>query len=447
MNFYNDIDPKACAWMQELIDAGEIAPGVVDSRSIKEIQPNELDGFDQCHFFCGIAGWPLALRWAGLDRAPGIWTGSCPCQPFSCAGKGLGTEDDRHLWPEFFRLIRDCRPAIVFGEQVASADVIGKVGRKAKGESAVVWLDGICGDLEGAGYATGSAVLGAFSAGAPHRRRRLYWMAHANGTRLEEQWGRREESALHGTSIGAGVVADSENPNGLPGECGAEESPRECGWRIGPCIDSIPRSLADSEHDAGRPDEQGLGPQGREADGRADPLGNPSCGGCGERRDAAQPGRGGHADRAGGAGCDGMGDTDSERCGEARTSGLPRRQAERPECSGDADRMGYAEGSGRARQSIRRDGEPPKRVAQANAIGWSIYDILPCRDGKARRVESGTFPLVNGLPGGLVPGGDPSVAEAQATPEARTMRLKGYGNAICPQLATEFITAVMEILT
>lgn len=117
-------------------------------------------------------GWPLALQLAGWPSNKPVWTGSCPCQPFSSAGKGLGDKDERHLWPVFFDLIRQCRPEYVFGEQVASA--IGKG-----------WLDGISADLAEENYTCGAVVLGAHSVGAPHRRPRLYWVASRPGKRLE----------------------------------------------------------------------------------------------------------------------------------------------------------------------------------------------------------------------------------------------------------------------
>jgi DNA (cytosine-5)-methyltransferase 1 len=104
-----------------------------------------------------------------------------------------------------------------------------------------------------------------------------------------------------------------------------------------------------------------------------------------------------------------------------------------------------------------RAGSQPGRQASASAgygcaaesAGggfWDDFAIIPCRDGKSRRIESGTFPLVARLPGGVVPSGDPSVSEAQASAEARVMRLRGYGNAICVPLAAEFIRAAMEAM-
>ena len=114
MNYYNDNSAEACAWLEGLIAAGLIPPGHVDNRSITEINEPDLSGFAQCHFFAGIGGWPLALHLAGWPDDRPVWTGSCPCQPFSCAGKGGGTSDKRHLWPEFARLIGKCRPPVVF---------------------------------------------------------------------------------------------------------------------------------------------------------------------------------------------------------------------------------------------------------------------------------------------------------------------------------------------
>ena len=134
MNYYNEINPKAAAWLRALIAQGTIPAGVVDERSIIEVQPADLLDYDQCHFFSGIGGWSYALELAGIPSTTRLWTGSCPCQPFSSAGKQKGAADSRHLWPAFFRLIRECRPDTIFGEQVASAIRHG-------------WLDGIRTDL------------------------------------------------------------------------------------------------------------------------------------------------------------------------------------------------------------------------------------------------------------------------------------------------------------
>lgn len=238
MNFYNEHDPKAAAWLRELIRAGAIPPGDVDERSIADIQPGDLAGYTQCHFFAGIGGWSLALDLAGWPADRPVWTGSCPCQPFSTAGQGRGQDDERHLWPAFARLIGQCRPPVIFGEQVESAIGHG-------------WLDGVCDDLE--------RDIDPYSAG---------WLEHADTP------GRGEQCR--------------------------------------------PIPVAE-EHVA--------------------------------------------AERAGGGG-------------------------------------GFG--------------------------SWGDFDVLPCLDGKARRVASGTFPLAHGVPG-------------------RVGLLRGYGNAIVPQVAAEFIEAFLEV--
>ena len=119
--YYNDADPAACAWLRELIEAGHLPAGDVDERSILEVEPADLRGFTQCHFFAGIGGWPYALRLAGVDEDLSVWTGSPPCQPFSQAGQRKGQDDDRHLAPAFLRLVAACRPEFVFGERGSSA--------------------------------------------------------------------------------------------------------------------------------------------------------------------------------------------------------------------------------------------------------------------------------------------------------------------------------------
>ena len=176
--YYNEFDPKAAAWLRELIKQGHIADGVVDERSIEDVTPSDLKGFTQCHFFAGVGVWSYALRSAGWADDRPVWTGSCPCQPFSAAGKGAGFADERHLWPAFHHLISQCRPDIVLGEQVASKDGLG-------------WLDLVHADLEATGYASGAVDLCAAGVGAPHIRQRLWWVGKwlADTRRAQRLWG------------------------------------------------------------------------------------------------------------------------------------------------------------------------------------------------------------------------------------------------------------------
>lgn len=162
--YYNECEPFAAAWLRELIADNLIAPGDVDDRSIEDVTPNDLQGYTQCHFFAGIGVWSLALRLAGWPDHEPVWTGSCPCQPFSGAGKGGGFADKRHLWPAWLHLIRVGRPGVVFGEQVSNG-------------GGLAWLDLVQADMEGEGYASAAVDICAAGFGAPHIRQRLYWLA------------------------------------------------------------------------------------------------------------------------------------------------------------------------------------------------------------------------------------------------------------------------------
>ncbi|MBT4331519.1 MAG: DNA cytosine methyltransferase, partial [Gammaproteobacteria bacterium] len=224
--YYNEFEPFAAAWLRELIKDGLIADGEVDGRSITDVEPADLKGFTQCHFFAGIGGWSYALRLAGWSDSRPVWTGSPPCQPFSVAGTRRGKDDERHLWPAFFNLIRECQPPTVFGEQVASAIRGG-------------WFDDLQADMERENYATGVVVLPACSIGSPHKRDRLWFVANSlhqgsqggicRGTDQERETvnghtgcdsadgssvGNSEHNGLHGTAVGRSV-SESEEEGGV----------------------------------------------------------------------------------------------------------------------------------------------------------------------------------------------------------------------------------------
>ncbi|UOD28765.1 DNA cytosine methyltransferase [Massilia violaceinigra] len=196
--YYNEIDPYAAQWLRNLITAGHIADGVVDTRSIEDVQPDDLREFTQCHFFAGVGVWSHALRAAGWGDDRPVWTGSCPCQPFSAAGQGAAFADERHLWPAMFHLISEHvkwlrlqkRPLpAILGEQVASKD-------------ADAWIDLVQADMETLGYSFGAVAFPSASVGAPHIRDRTYWggvvgvgQADANDARLEGRGGMRKRAA------------------------------------------------------------------------------------------------------------------------------------------------------------------------------------------------------------------------------------------------------------
>lgn len=350
--YYNEHDPYAAQWLRNLMAAGAIPDGVVDERSIVDVAATDIRGFRQCHFFAGIGGWAYALRLAGWpDDAP-IWTGSCPCQPFSAAGKRKGTADDRHLWPALYDLIRERKPAMVVGEQVASRDALG-------------WLDAVQIDLEAAGYAVGAIDLSAAGIGAPHIRQRLYWVAKSveqRCSRAELCAGQEEGNTFAVARSGFGGLANSDE--------------RKRGWL--PTREGCDRNGQATEREQGN----GKPESGVTNGGMAEPYG-----------DRREPGRIAPAS-------DRHGDTTVTNGGDYRA------------CPTD----GY----------------------------WRDADWLFCRDGKWRPVEPGTFPLVDGVPVDLGWDG-PGENPYRQAPPSRAGMLRGYGNAIVPELAAKFLRAVLDL--
>lgn len=210
--YYNEFEPYAAKWLRNLIAKNLIAPGDVDERSIEDVTPDDLKGYRQCHFFAGIGVWSYALRRAGWRDDEEVWTGSCPCQPFSAAGKGEGFADDRHLWPSFAWLIRERKPAAILGEQVAS-------------KAALPWIDLVHADLEAMGYAFGCVPFPSAGVGAPHIRDRTYWLAYSSESRRKGGLSGRADSQWQGIDGYAGCsgpVSRLEHTGSLGfGEVGA----------------------------------------------------------------------------------------------------------------------------------------------------------------------------------------------------------------------------------
>jgi DNA (cytosine-5)-methyltransferase 1 len=327
-----------------------IPDGEVDERSITDVRPKDLDGFVQCHFFAGIGGWSAALNIAKSEIHKNLWTGSCPCQPFSTAGKRNGVNDERHLWPDFFRLIAARKPEIVFGEQVASSEVVGtqletafivavqagEFARANKLANKLVktkgfhyqprWVDRVRADMEAEGYSFEFHVLGAHSVGAPHIRQRLWWVGYTkDGNREIPERESRKNSQLRRPS-GFGGMVNLFKP-GLAGYAG-------------------------------------------------------------DGYDRGEPGR-----------------NDSETAGSVTAP-----------------------------------------IWNGSAVWW------PCRDGKLRRIPGREIePEIQRVVDGVSPGLDGCglVCDEKIFPlttetEGRAHLLRGYGNAIVPQVAAEFVGAVIE---
>jgi DNA (cytosine-5)-methyltransferase 1 len=331
--YYNEIDPYAAQWLRNLIATGHIAPGIVDERSIEDVKLYELTKYTQCHFFAGIGVWSYALRQAGWPDDKPVWTGSCPCQPFSAAGKGAGFDDERHLWPAWQWLIQQCQPAAIFGEQVAS-------------KATESWVDLVQTDLEAMGYAFGCVPFPSAGVGAPHLRDRNFWVANSQANGFE--WPRKfsESSGWDGSShmCSVGDMADS---NGL-------RQPGERRNRQGGVAEHI---------EAGGMGHTNSKPAGRNTRGahRSQTENGPSS--CNDN------GSGDASDRS-----SLLGDTQGERCGEEGQSSA-----------------GYSQ------RPTNASPTNPIAESNATNGFWGAADWLFCRDGKWRPVEPGTFPLADGL--------------------------------------------------
>lgn len=239
--FYNEYEPYAAQWLRNLETANLISKGVIDERSIKEIEPREVVWYGRAHFFAGIGGWELALQLAGWPEDREVWTGSCPCQPFSQAGKRKGVEDERHLWPVWYELIKKCHPATIFGEQVASKD-----GR--------LWLSGVRSDLEALGYAVGGADLCAAGVSAPHLRQRLWWVAHAKHDGFSGQETVTPSSLEDGEDCGVSIGSSTAGRMGNTCQQSSERKPGEFSKkeREGDCKREQDGSSTDGYSDASK---------------------------------------------------------------------------------------------------------------------------------------------------------------------------------------------------
>jgi len=382
--YYNEIEPYAAEWLRNLIKAGHIPHGEVDTRSIVDVAPDDLRGFTQCHFFAGIGGWSHALRLAEWPDDRPIWTGSCPCQPFSVAGKGAGTDDPRHLWPHFHRLITANRPPVVMGEQVA-------------GQAGYGWLDGVRADLAREGYASRGVDIPACSVDAPHIRQRLYWVA----TDVEN-------TSHHRAGGDVGASGDGGRSTLDAGAEGLRQAHRQGGADR---LDA--RSVGDMA------DAENLRREEWERQDRQQDAGGCCQGGM----DVARIDENNMAD------LHQSGQLDPINNGE-RAKGMGPSQ---PSWNSGGDHMADAKQYGSGCQTEPACDEPQEGNGPADQYGghsrassfWSDHIWLTGSDGKARRSKPGLPLLAHGV-------------------SNRVGRLRAYGNAIVPQVAAEVVRAFME---
>ncbi|EAV9435636.1 DNA cytosine methyltransferase [Salmonella enterica] len=385
--YYNEIDPFAAQWLRNLIAGGHIAPGEVDERSIEDVSPDDLRGFTQCHLFAGIGVWSHSLRLAGWPDDKPVWTGSCPCQPFSAAGKGDGFADERHLWPHFFHLISERRPEHVFGEQVASGNTNA-------------WFDLVQADLEGVGYTFGLVPFTSAGVGAPHIRERAYWVAHAS-SEYQSTTGNEARFAACLRSCATDGLADAS----------------------GERFDRF-NSLLQREE------------SGRHAENLYEVAGGSSVNGVDNAHITRLEGLVGNDGAAGREGQAGPTSPASVHDGMANADGNEQRSFAISGTSHEHVATGRQQ-SAAALAGLCGDCRP----LEVNGF-WRDADWIFCRDGQWRPVEPGSFPLVARFAKSL--GHGKSSLRAMAG-RNRTGRLKGYGNAINAQAAAEFIRAYMKV--
>ena len=441
--YYNEIDTLKAEILREAIRANAIAPGDVDERSIVDVEPADLMGYTQCHFFAGGAFWSLALRQAGWPDDRAVWTGSCPCPSFSAAGKGEGFADPRHLWPAWARLIRQCHPPTIFGEQVSAAIGHG-------------WLDLVQTDLEAQNYAVGKAVLGACSVGAPHIRQRLYFVQSGACRRDGEYADRRkrrcgENRGTRSTCRKQRKLRTGRRRRRTTTSCGATRKrtttissrPEQCGDSF-VMVDAEGRGLGMCGSASGQaghtaqPSESGdLGNstfdrngtqhgESRPSGGQEEPSGGPSVsvslgepirtrleGHAGNGTDGNQPRRFEENALGSGAITSILGGMADSLYPEWRPFGV----------NGSDGRNGNDAG----RQETHSEFGTCSEVRGASPVNgwWRDADWIGCRDGKFRPVEPGSQPLAHGS-------------------TARVGRLRLYGDAICVPAAQAFIESYLE---
>ena len=169
-----------------------------------------------------------------------VLTAGFPCQPFSVAGQRKGAEDNRYLWPEVVRVIREVRPTWVVGENVAGiltmvqpgeetemggqTNIFGEIDRKRVLLRQEYVVETICRDLEREGYSIQPFIIPACAVGAPHRRDRMWFVANRDSVRFgrrqnkQESISWRKSKANYSVSRQNGVIADTKG-TGIKGEC------------------------------------------------------------------------------------------------------------------------------------------------------------------------------------------------------------------------------------
>lgn len=374
-----------------------------------------------------------------------ILTGGFPCQPFSYAGKRGGREDERYLWPEMLRVIDEVRPTWVVGENVAGITTMVEGGvLTPMGSDTTLFGEGdglhryelrqrftierICRDLEGLGYSVQPVLIPAAAVGAPHRRDRVFIIAHSNECGGSPQ-GANPTGDRPGTDIlsweaGQGEGYAPVGADGLSPVQGNTSNPDR--WRGGEVSSEIHSGKSDGNESV--------------SDGSERNVTDADCTGLQEARpelQAAGDRRGREEDVA---------YTNSEGREEPQQSGGREDSEEdgtgmddRTERSGgnghvaDAEKQQYDRVESGKRESGRREAREI-----GGCLGFSVTELLP-----ENRWQD--FPTVSPVHAGN--DGLPVPMDRASIPfnKWRTESLKAYGNAIVPQVMYRIFQAIESV--
>jgi len=321
---------------------------------------------------------------------PEIITGGFPCQPFSVAGSRKGTDDNRHLWPEMFRIIKEFKPRWVIGENVRGIVSI---------QDGLVF-ETVCTDLESEGYEVQTFNIPAVGVGAPHKRERIWIVANSRCSI------RREQSSRNSESIGSGTFKETERST----DTSEITRPSE-----------RTETMADTNIDGAKRNQPEDGQRSRTQQSSEDVAdsntGNVEAGRERQGRICKENTKEGQSNNVTGS-SEVMANTKSKGTREdnkglrSGTSGISGRQGTIRTKENVANTDGERQQEQCRPKSIQEEGN--ELECSSSQSGGNFWDIEP---------DVGR--VVNGLPG-------------------RVHRLKGLGNAIVPQIAEEIGRAIMK---
>ena len=352
----------------------------------------------------------IISRRRGID----VICGGYPCQPFSVAGRQGGEDDPRHLWPEYFRLVRELRPHYAIGENVGGHLRLG--------------LDTVLEDLDSENYTVRCFSVEAASLGAPHRRERIFWIAVADSVSDEHRFEiggssgvseslsrkHRQENSASGEPIGTGAIRRTDNGHEVVPD--TDSGVRRGGRTVGSSgEDSIGRIHTKEKEQAGddlrgetlgrntvrgetedsAPDVADASSNGRDAE-RTDQETRGTLGGSEEGRMLEPEGSGSRSEVSG-----------TEDATDTHSEGLEGTEKAR---NSEEERTIAEQFT--ARQGAQRSEEERRKTTFESYLGGGNDGISAWLDGSWER-------------------GIPRVAPSN---KLRVPRLKALGNAVLPQL-------------